>query len=177
MRPPANAADFWLGSRLVLPAMTEEGRLPAGRHQATFDDLRQRFVEEAPNRARRELIFRALLVYADIVRSLLPEARLWINGGFVTHKPEAPKDIDVVIVSEAPATVTIEQVAPLLTLQAVASERPKLEVERLQPVGGLIDAFFANATVRDLLDYWDGHWSKVNGAPDTERKGYVEVRL
>jgi hypothetical protein len=162
---------------VVLPAMTEDGRLPEGRHEATLDEIRERFVEEAPNRARRDLIFRALLVYADIVRSLFPEARLWINGGFVTHKSEAPKDVDVVIVSEAPDTVTIEQVAPLLTLQGVASEQPRLGIERLQPVGGLVDGFFANASMSDLLDYWDGQWSRVNGAPDTERKGYVEVRL
>jgi len=161
----------------VLPALTPQGRLPVGRHEASLQEVRERFVDQAPHQDRRQLLFSALTLYADAVRQLVPEARLWIDGGFVTLKPEPPDDIDVVIVSYVPPTLTDEQLAPLLTLQGVTSTDPPIALNRLQPVAGMIDGFFAAAHIPEVLAYWDDFWSKVKGAPDTERKGYVEVRL
>src|SRR4051812_43816270 len=77
----------------VLPDLTADGRLPVGRHETTLEELLERFVETAPNPERRLLLYRALVLYVDFVRVVFPGARLWIDGGFVTHKPEAPEDI------------------------------------------------------------------------------------
>jgi hypothetical protein len=41
--------------------------LPAGRHTATLNEVYETFVQLAPFRDRRELIFRALALYIDLV--------------------------------------------------------------------------------------------------------------
>lgn len=162
---------------MALPAMTAERLLPLGRHRATLPELHLRFVVEAPQRARRQLIFDALAVYAELTWALLPGARLWVDGGFVTHKQEPPNDVDVAIVLDPtvalPVETTEEVVLPLLTMQGVTYVKPAPGgyVERLQPFGGLIDGFLA----LDELDrqFWAGWWSRHEGSED--RKGFVEV--
>lgn len=162
----------------MLPPMTPEGRLPVGRHPATLEELRERFVDLAPNSERRNLIFRALLLYIDVIAPYFPDARLWINGGFVTHKPEAPADVDVVIVSDPAPSLTVAEVASVHTLHNVTSTtEPFVAVERLQPFGGLIDGFVASPRIPEVLAFWEDQWSKVKDGTDTERKGFVEVIL
>jgi hypothetical protein len=68
--------------------------LPEGRHAATLNEVYQTFVETAPFRHRRELIFRGLSLYIDLSSAEFSSSRYWIDGGFVTHKaweePETP---------------------------------------------------------------------------------------
>ncbi|ORL03395.1 hypothetical protein A6F55_09240 [Prescottella equi] len=154
--------------------MDAHGRLPEGLHRGTFKDLRIRFVDGAPHPERREMLMDALEFYADQVWSLLPTARLWVNGGFVTHKPWAPKDIDVVNVVRAREIdcLDLPTLLPLLTHEAQ-------DGSRVQPMGGLIDGFHAVRGDAEKLLYWQDWWSTVtdvdgNAIPGI-RKGYVEV--
>ena len=83
------------------PLLDGRGMLPpaSNPYGATLNELYETFVEQAPFRPRRELIFRALSLYAELVWQESPEARLWIDGGFATHKVwEAPEDADVVVI-------------------------------------------------------------------------------
>lgn len=158
-------------------------------YPATMDELSDRFVTAAPYSVARQRLLSTFRIYADLVWSLLPGARLWVDGGFVTHKSwAAPQDVDVVIVAPLPEleTLTADQQASLctlLTLQGVASAQPPGQMERLQPMGGLIDGFVIvdQSTSPDHpdLDYWFDMWSRVKGAPGAgspaTRKGFVEV--
>lgn len=154
--------------------------LPPGRHRATITDIYQRFVEEAPFRERRELIFRALTLLIDIVAAEYPKARFWIDGGFTTQKDwEAPEDADVVVllpVKDASAVAADETAMGWVTLHNVSAV--DRSTKKLHPFGGLLDVFPTAAT-EGQLEYWDDLWSWVRG-PDRKRvpgasKGYLEV--
>ncbi|MEX3755542.1 hypothetical protein ABFW00_06835 [Mycobacteroides abscessus] len=147
--------------------------LPTGRHSATLDEIYETFVVNAPFRPRRELIFRALTLYIDLVSVQFSACRYWINGGFVTHKTWAePEDADVVVVVPQAEHVKVTQpeFLPLLTLPSNAG--------KVHPMGGLIDGFVA---IDDpaALTTWDQTWSSVrdeqhNVVPGVS-KGYLEV--
>lgn len=165
------------------PSLDARGRLPDGRHSCSLEELRARFVEQAPKGiAQRQRIWRAFEVYVDLVRRRIPGARLWVNGGFVTHKADPPSDIDVVIIVPAAwspkSTQEQQDVKTLLTLQgADLGSALSAAGARLRPMGGLVDGFLARDDDFPQLDYWDHQWSSVNGAATTARKGYVEVTL
>ncbi|MHA7663066.1 DUF6932 family protein [Mycolicibacterium sp. HS_4_1] len=93
------------GGILAIPAPTgPHATLPPGRHLATFDEIYELFVEQAPFKDERELIYEALRLYAKVVDQEFSDVTLWINGGFITHKSwAAPKDADVVV--DAPICV------------------------------------------------------------------------
>ncbi|MBS1696621.1 MAG: hypothetical protein JST91_30940 [Actinobacteria bacterium] len=130
-------------------------------------------MEQAPFRPRRELIFRALALYVDLVSPQFTACRYWINGGFVTHKPWAePEDADLVVVvppGEA-AKVTQPEFLPLLSLPSTAG--------KVHPMGGLIDSFVAIDHPM-ALSPWELTWSSVrdqhhNVVPGVS-KGFLEV--
>ena len=151
--------------------------LPLGRHVATFDEIRAKLVDGAPHSDARRLIFDALVVYADLVWRLLPTATLWVDGGFVTWKPDPPHDVDVLIVVE-PTTpvVSVDDLAPLLTHREVNYELPiRGFVSRLQPMGGLVDGWLTSSGNQDMMSFWDGWWSTLEDVGTGELKGYLEV--
>lgn len=162
---------------LPIPATTGQyAVLPVGRHSATLDEIYESFVVNAPFRPRRELIFRALTLYIDLVSPHFSTCRFWINGGFVTHKPwAAPEDADVVVVVPSGEDSKVSQPGfmPLLTL-------PSNTGDKVHPMGGLIDSFVA-ADAPALLAPWDLQWSSVrdeqrNVVADVS-KGYLEVSV
>ena len=83
----------------MIPDFTEDGLLPAGIHQATRDEFRERFARF--NRSDRRIRIH------DQLDRLLDEAgkssvvkRLLVAGSFVTAKAE-PNDFDAVLVLDA----------------------------------------------------------------------------
>ena len=155
---------------MPLPDWTEAGLLPPGAHAAKLPDVYDRFVVDTPNRQDRELPFAALDVHLRLVQRLIPAGKIWIDGSFATRRERPPEDIDVVVhpadwaaLDQLPA-VGKAKLYGLLTLQDVHVLMPPLELSRLQPVGGVVDAFLC----------WPGHettwhnqWSQVrddNGA-------------
>lgn len=153
-------------------------------HSATLEEVRDVFVERAPNRERRRLVFRAFELYSELVWDALPAAKLWLNGGFVTYKDAPPHDLDVLILASAADINQIQQLFPelpsVLTLQGVTSASPQLFVPRLQSFGGLIDSFIGIEDDPVVLDTWSRQWSTAptpegDGYRDDIRKGYLEV--
>lgn len=130
---------------MTLPAMDGD-LLPScpdlSPYRCTFDEVRARFVEQAPYPDERDLVMRTLEIYAGRVWNVLPGARLWVDGGFVTHKKwAAPKDADVVIVITAGEAERLDEagaeaLASLLTLQGMTAQVPSLSQGRVQPMGG-----------------------------------------
>jgi hypothetical protein len=149
--------------------------LAPGRHKATVTTVRRLFVEQAPYRSDRELIWEAFGVYHAQVLRLLPSARFWVDGGFVTHKDwAAPKDVDVCLIAQADEIAAAGvALMPLLTDASGAT--------RIQPMGGLVDSFITVPRPDPDCNtaYWAHQWSRVqdlNGNEDaSRRKGYVEV--
>lgn len=163
---------------MPLPPMTADGYLPAaaGPYFATIDEVRGIFVDAAPNQARRERVFRALGIWMELVGELYGSGRVWIDGGFVTHKADAPDDVDVAFLPDdrerATTAIASAHGLGLLTMQNLMCDIGS--VIRLQPVGGLVDAFLVDA--EDDLDVENAAWlfSQVKGVKHA-RKGFVEV--
>jgi hypothetical protein len=171
----------------VLPDMdAATGLLPAAPdpYLATLEEVRQRFVDEAPYSAEREVLFDALALYARVVWRLLPDARLRIDGGFVTHKAWAPpEDVDIAVVCPTITSAQLDEAVnrPLFTVLGVQGKIVGLDVRipKSHVMGGLVDAF----PVLPFLPKTDGFfrrlWSTVydenkNVVPGLA-KGYVEV--
>jgi hypothetical protein len=168
---------------MALPAWNESGLLPPGAHRADLPDIYDRFVLDAPGRDHRELLFSALTTHLRLIQMIIPAGVAWIDGSFATHREMPPEDVDVVVhpndwtaVRSLPAEARAHLHA-LLTLRDVSIAEPEdLWFSRLQPVGGLIDAYLC----------WPGHeatwhetWSRVTDAKGVvmngRTKGYAEV--
>lgn len=173
-----------------LPACTGPlGIMPAGAHPATLPEVRAAFVDAAPadQRSARHRVFRALELHIESMLELLPGATIWLDGGFVSHKTwAAPEDADVVYFADLDQLerLSAEELMPLVTTSGVdgalggSSSGSRMGVPRLQPMGGLVDAFVA---LRDPVQFshWGGIWSTVKGADGAvvrgASKGFVEV--
>ncbi|MHC3004165.1 hypothetical protein OK17_18235 [Gordonia sp. GN26] len=135
----------------------------------------------------RERLFGAFRLYVDVVGYFFESARLWVDGGFVSLKTwAAPSDIDVVVVvprleyENVCSSPRLSDMVPLMTLQNVNSSEIN-NLGRLQPMGGLVDAFIIPDTPVHVA-LWDATWSRVkdeNGVllDSGERKGYLEVTM
>jgi hypothetical protein len=109
------------------------------------------------------------------MRTLLPTGGIaWLNGGFVTHKVSAPKDVDVVLMVHDADAANLSRTDQLL-LSSQLTDRSS----GTQPMGGLVDGFIAQHGNAHEEQIWDGTWSAVkddNGliVPGAT-KGYLEV--
>ncbi|MGZ9829910.1 DUF6932 family protein [Tsukamurella ocularis] len=167
---------------MTLPFQSN-GELGPGVHRVDDDELYEIFVESAPHTARRQQLHSALRLYLDVLRTVAGPGRVLIGGGFVSHKNAAPADVDLVYICRDAAhleqVLTHPEVLPLLTLQAGYAMHPFAQAfQRLQPVGGKVDAFL---TTPRSDAYWRTLWSTVKGTgnhgiPRAER-GYLEVTI
>lgn len=172
---------------MTLPDYTDEGRLPFADkpYVTTLDEVLERFVVNAAHaKKQRERLFAALDLHLDLVRRRFGTGtRAWINGGFVTDKDWPPKDVDIVYVMSNDRFIEAVQPenAPLWTLLGVSAGQPSLNaIERVQPMGGLVDAFpvpDAEASTGIWFDRWSSVKNKAGGIVVDERKGFVEVTL
>jgi hypothetical protein len=176
---------------VIPPVDANTGLLPVGKHVGTLDDVRRRFVDDAPFSGERERPYRALEFYLSELTHRFGSATVLLNGGFVTHKHwAAPKDIDLAVGLSNKAfrlSVGVEH-APLWTLQNVVADEigvmnPQFGARfpRVQPALGLIDGFFFPSSMPTLSRYWELLWSKVKDENGDEvvgvSKGFVEVSL
>jgi len=173
----------------IPPIDPRTGLLPAaaGAYSATLQEIEQQFVVHAPNALQRADIFAALCLWVTRVRATFGTGRVWIDGGFVTHKAPPPHDVDVVFIPDDPGRVNDELLMAegydLLTLQQLffLHPAPGGTLERLQPVGGLVDAFIADPRRPDVLQSWATLWSAVKlddgSISQNQTKGYLEVIL
>lgn len=160
----------------MLPAM-DGIFLPIGRHPATLKEIQQRFVVEAPHSQHRSAIFHALMAWAVQVWNLLPTARLWVDGGFITHKEEPPKDVDVALLVRRSELAALGD-SEWAILDGLLTDGSS--GVRVQPMGGLVDGFMIERGEPAAVAYWDHAWSGVydeDGARIEDiAKGYVVVK-
>jgi len=148
-----------------------------------MDEVYEVFVESAPFRDERELIFRALSVYLDIIRSRHSPARVLLNGGFVTHKTwAAPHDADVAIgldTRDYKSTFEPDNISSW-TLQGIQFAKPQPgTLNKVQPMLGLVDGYFFPSALPNFVHFWEDQWGKVKDEFGNEavgiRKGYLEM--
>ncbi|TWX36241.1 hypothetical protein ES689_12620 [Frigoribacterium sp. ACAM 257] len=156
------------------------GLLPAGRHACTVDELEQHFVVSAPFPDERRQIFDAFRVWARAVGDLLPGARCWVDGGFVTHKTwAAPRDVDVVVFTTAEVLDALPESDQQLLMSMMTQHSSG--IARVQPMAGLVDGFLGLRDDADRTIYWRNLWSGVKDVDgskvDAVQKGFLEVTL
>jgi hypothetical protein len=156
------------------------GLLPTGRHACSIDEVEQHFVVDAPFPDERRRIFDAFLVWAGGVGALLPGARCWIDGGFVTHKTwAAPQDVDVVVFATADAVNALRESDQQLLMSMMTQHGSG--TARVQPMAGLVDGFLGLRNDPDRTLYWRNLWSNVKDSDgskvDAVQKGFLEVTL
>ena len=76
----------------MIPPLRDDGYLPEGLHVSTEADVTFRFGTDTPRRRRLALRLRRWIELSRAVSA----KRLFVNGSFVTSKPE-PHDVDAVV--------------------------------------------------------------------------------
>jgi hypothetical protein len=171
---------------MAIPSPNTQGFLDPSTdpYTATLAELHERFVAQSPaHQDARARVFKALELHLELLVEAGGPAKVWIDGGFVTYKPTPLNDVDLVyLCRDDPhmgAMLRSDRILQLLTLQDVIFAAPfAAGAKRLQPVGGLVDAFLALPAAQL---YWASQWSMIKG-PDGKRvpgtrKGFVEVSL
>lgn len=151
------------------------GLLPEGCHRTTLEEIESVFVQSAPFPAERAMLWATFRTYLEEVWRLMPSTRLWINGGFVTHKTwAAPRDVDVCLVVKVSEFDAVPDAALDSLLTAVLPDG-----QRIQPMAGAVDAFAAQRGNPDEQRVYRSEWSRVRGPDRLEVpgaiKGYLEV--
>lgn len=151
----------------------QNGWLLQGRHLATLDEVAELFIDQAPHPEPRRRLFEGLVAWIDSLHAVVSSDRIWVDGGFLTHKQDPPQDVDVVAFVK-PSLLTKDvnyRLSPLLT-------RVEDQV-RIQPMGGRVDGFVVPGSVEQKV-LWVGEWSRVRHPVtrdewDGKTKGFVEV--
>ncbi|KFI76524.1 hypothetical protein BMON_1121 [Bifidobacterium mongoliense DSM 21395] len=135
---------------------------------------------------RREILWNNFLRWRTEIKKMLGDSTFWVNGSFVTTKPD-PEDIDVVVLVsfQAYKQANISNPSKLSALKTIFRQKRDGSKERVQPYGGLIDSFIVpcdNIDKDDVnLKYWDRQWSGINESKhylstSLSQKGFLEVR-
>jgi hypothetical protein len=168
-----------------LPAWGDSGLLPPGAHKADLADIYERFVVDTPpsSRDHRELLYGALTTHLRLIRKIIPAGVAWIDGSFATcRESPPPEDVDVAVrpgdwdaLWAQPGEVKA-RLYMLLTWSDVTVVDPVIWFPKVQPVGGLIDAYLCKPGHEAT---WQEAWSRVTDAGGAvikgQAKGYAEV--
>ncbi|PRB69487.1 hypothetical protein [Arthrobacter sp. MYb213] len=176
--------SFGLTSESLRDLLNDYDELPAddSPYTSTLDQLEKAFVLDAPFEEKRRLIFKALALYCELLWLSFPHAKLWVNGGFTTHKRwGAPDDVDVLVVipNEDLEFLSTKSIAPFLTLENASAPGLEKRVDVVRPFGGYVDGYFAIESNSYSINQWHNQWSQVK-MPDgsihpIRKKGFVEV--
>jgi hypothetical protein len=152
-------------------------RLIPGTHRASWDDIKQIFVINAPNSNVRADLYGELMKWVEAVQAILPISKFWVNGGFVTHKSQIPEDIDVVAFSPC-TSFTVGNKTQLDSLRT--QHGPKFGTKN-KPIafGEKIDTYIVPQTI-SMQVQWGLEWARVRD-PETRMeivgasKGFIVV--
>lgn len=169
---------------MLPPCEGEYGILPAGIHPATLEEVRERFVYEAPaeTRERRELIYDAVILQSRLLAMRFRDhpIRLWINGGFATLKAWTPRDADlaVIVPGEAYELAHRDSTLPLWTLSRVEAQvggnGPRVVTGKLHTMGGLTDTYVYRTDRPAAIELIRRDWSKVTAKDGSIVEGLVK---
>lgn len=127
-----------------------------------LEDFKQLFVDQFPQSARRKALFDKFLQFFEFILNLDIITELWLNGSFVTEKPE-PGDIDAV------AFVDKDK----LKKQRGVEKNPLMNVGDLKKNLSIDIRFAANDD-----DKSRSYWMALYGSSrDGRKKGFVNLKL
>jgi len=115
--------------------MQESGLLPPGIHEASMDEVRERFAHK-PN-SHRGFLFSGLVKFLNVLEGLghiSAVKSILIDGSFVTDKP-APGDIDIVL--EIKPETTVEKLNSLFHLLDRESTKQQYGLEAFPYLPGM----------------------------------------
>lgn len=155
-----------------------QGEAESDLYSCAETEFRQRFTFNS----RRISLYEHWQLWKSSVVTLFPDARFWLSGSYVSAKP-LPHDIDVVFVvpqaKDIADRLSTAEAGSLITLQGVSAHTPTCAFQRLQPVAGKIDGFFAldwvSANKASWLAQWTREYDKQICQPTGVRKGMLEV--
>lgn len=160
---------------------------------ASLDEIETHFVEGAPEptRRRRALIMRALRLHVDVVTRIADKhgtaVTILLNGGFVSWKPKAPRDADLVVLVP-PAVYPLFVQPPMLPLWTLSDVSATLgqrggdvHVDVLRPGFGLADCY-VNPDLPANRRNWHETWSaardlNTDDVVEGPHKGYIEIEV
>jgi hypothetical protein len=145
---------------MPLPDFNSYGDLPEGLHQATIDEVIERFGAGT----RRAIITQRLVRIYRRAEATSKLERLIIFGSYITAKPE-PNDVDVILIMRDD-----------FRLDACDEETRKLfdHTQAAQEFGGSIFWIRPSMLILETLDEFVRHWQIKR---DRTRRGIVEVRI
>ena len=142
----------------MIPEFNDDGYLPEGLHVASEADVTFRFGTDTPRRKRLALRLRR---WIELSRSISAN-RLFVDGSFVTSKPE-PNDVDAVVwLPENFVDLVSNGNLEAMELESMLLNRHPEEI-------------FAAEDRRDWDD-WLEFFSRTRES-DGRRKGVVEIKL
>jgi hypothetical protein len=156
---------------MALPHWTAQNVLPPGPQPADLADIYERLVFDAPHQNERELLFSALNSYLGVATRIIASGRAWIGGSFIVRSHDVPQGVDVVLIpDEWGALKRLDDTGRsalygLLTLQGVIVGQPAMYLDRIQPVGGMLDGFICRPGDEET---WEHVWAEGG-------RGYPEV--
>jgi hypothetical protein len=140
---------------MLIPELRPDGYLPEALHFATEAEVEAAF---GTSTVRRQTLMRRLSYFLQLARAA-GAVRFFVNGSFVTAKPE-PGDVDAVCL--VPAGWSAESSVAARELYEVSLARMPKEL------------FIAYTETR--WEQWVEFFSRTR-EPDERRKGVVEVQL
>lgn len=143
---------------MSIPPLQEDGLLPPGLHLADMDEIEERFGKSTP---KRKNLFERLRMFVELAQ-YCGALRMFVNGSFVTAKPE-PNDVDVAIWVGA-------KYIELLNNDDENAKRLKKMFDTRVPKEALL------ATDEQEWEGWVLFFSRIRGHLN-KRKGLVEVNL
>ncbi|UQN30696.1 DUF6932 family protein [Brachybacterium kimchii] len=158
------------------------GKLTPGVHQTSFGAL-QDYAVTTPHRAR---IWHAFEIWRELAIERYEPVRFWFGGSFITDR-QPPGDLDVLAWTPVGRIENLRadghrSTFELQTLQhidfkAVGDER-LTQLDRLQPMGGLVDGFAVSETLMYEKQWqrgWGNDWEDTGELIPGTEKGIVEV--
>jgi hypothetical protein len=151
--------------------------LPQGIHDANLSEVEAKLVDALPN-PQRLLAFNGWVAFRALVHALVPVRGEYINGSFVTAKPN-PKDVDVSFWIDADDLDALDPARKGALNQLFGVQAPNFHVDAyVVPECGFGHASYA--TFQFML--WTEHfWSRcrdhAGAVIDAHgiRKGFVRV--
>ena len=146
---------------MPIPKLDQNGLLPVGTHDCSFEELREHFAGLRSTRRRRDLA-EALRRYLEEVRATGLAVAVIVDGSFVTDK-EDPGDIDLILVVRRGCDISA--ILRPFEYNVVSKGRVRRRYE--------FDLLVAREDRRDLPDYV-GFFQNVRDHPEL-RKGLLRV--
>jgi hypothetical protein len=135
--------------------------LAAGIHYMTLEDFRLQFVDRFPHSIRRRLIFDKFSQFLEYILSESFVTELWLNGSFVTEKPE-PGDIDAVVFFDESKSNRLDN-----SFKAFLKNITSIQLNFFT------DIRYARNNDENLKSYWRGWYGFSR---DEKPKGFVRLK-